>query len=148
MSKKDLVHADMIAAMKNKDKVTKGTLSMLLAALKNAEIDKRSPLTESEENAVIQKEIKQTKETLESAPQNREDIITECINRLKILEKYAPKMLTEEEINDVIQNVIMELSITSPSKKDKGRIMKILMPKVKGLADGSLVNSLLEAKLS
>ena len=148
MNKQQTIHNDMIQAMKNKDKATKNTLALLLAALKNAEIDKRSPLTESEENAVIQKEIKQTKETLESAPSTREDIITECMDRLKVLEQYAPKMLTEEEINTIIASTIADLGLTSPSKKEKGKIMKVLMPKVKGLADGSLVNTLLDIKLS
>ena len=69
MSKIDVVRAAMVAAMKSKEKERKDALSMLLSALKNAEIDKREPLTEDEENAVVKKEIKQLKETWESAPQ-------------------------------------------------------------------------------
>ena len=68
MSRVDVVRAAMVEAMKAKDKARKDSLSMLLSALKNAEIDKRSPLTEEEADAVVKKEIKQTKETLELAP--------------------------------------------------------------------------------
>ena len=68
--------------MKAKDKARKDSLSMLLSALKNAEIDKREPLTEEEENAIVKKEIKQTKETMETAPADREDIKSEAAARL------------------------------------------------------------------
>ena len=74
MSKIDVVRKAMVEAMKAKDKARKDSLSMLLSALKNAEIDKREPLTEEEENAIVKKEIKQTKETMETAPADREDI--------------------------------------------------------------------------
>lgn len=147
MSKQELVRAEMIKAMKEKDKFKKETLSMLLAALKNAEIDKMGILSEAEENAVVQKEIKQTKETLESAPANRTDIIKECKDRIAILSAFAPAMMTEEEIKNIVDSVIQELSIEQPTKKDKGRIMKVLMPKVKGKADGKLVNTILDKKL-
>ena len=72
MSKIDEVRAAMVAAMKAKDKVRKDSLSMLLSALKNAEIDKRSPLTEEEENAVVKKELRQSKETYDLAPDEPE----------------------------------------------------------------------------
>ena len=72
MSKIDEIRAEMVTAMKNKDKERKDTLSMLLAALKNKAIDKREDLTEAEEYEVIKKEIKQTKETMELAPGDRE----------------------------------------------------------------------------
>ena len=78
MSKIELVRAAMVEAMKAKDKDRKDSLSMLLSALKNAEIDKRSPLTEDEANAVIKKELKQTKETMDTAPADRTDIIEEA----------------------------------------------------------------------
>lgn len=148
MNKQEQVFKAMTTAMKNKDKETKTTLSLLLAALKNAEINKRAPLTEAEENAVVQKEIKQTKETLESAPQDRTDIIEECKNRLTILEQFAPKMLSEKEIGEIINTTLSELGLDSPTKKDKGKVMKVLMPKVRGMADGGQVNRILDNKLS
>ena len=90
MSKIDEIRSAMVAAMKAGEKEKKETLSMLLAALKNKQIDKRADLTEEEEIQVIMKEIKQTKETLEMTPADRTDIIEECNRRLTVLEAYAP----------------------------------------------------------
>lgn len=143
MSKADEVRKAMVAAMKAKDKERKDSLSMLLSALKNKAIDKREDLTETEENEVVLKEIKQTKETLEMTPADRTDIIEECSKRIAVYEEFAPKMLNEDEIKTVIDGVLKELEIETPTGKDKGRIMKVLMPKVKGIADGKLVNQVL-----
>ena len=74
----------MVEAMKASDKARKDFLSMLLSALKNAEINKREPLTEEEENAVVKKEIKQTQETYEMAPADREDIRSEAAARMAV----------------------------------------------------------------
>ena len=143
MSKADEVRKAMVAAMKAKDKERKDSLSMLLSALKNKAIDKREDLTEAEENEVVLKEIKQTKETLEMTPADITYIIEECSKRIAVYEEFAPKMLNEDEIKTVIDGVLKELEIETPTGKDKGRIMKVLMPKVKGIADGKLVNQVL-----
>ena len=142
MSKIDEVRADMVKAMKAEDKDTKETLSMLLAALKNKAIDKREDLTPEEETQVILKEIKQTKETLDMTPADRTEIIEECNKRLAVLEQYAPKMMDEAEIKEVVASVLAEMGLDAPTAKDKGKIMKNLMPKVKGKADGKLVNEI------
>lgn len=147
MSKIEEVRAAMIAAMKAGDKETKETLSMLLAALKNKAIDKRSDLTEEEEIQVVMKEIKQTRETLEMTPDDRTEIIEECGKRLAVLEQYAPKMMNEDEIKKVIDATLKEVGVEVPTAKDKGKIMKVLMPKVKGKADGKLVNEILTSFL-
>ncbi|WP_461812293.1 GatB/YqeY domain-containing protein [Faecalimonas sp.] len=146
MSKIDEVRSAMVAAMKAGEKETKETLSMLLSSLKNKAIEKRADLTEEEETQVIMKEIKQTKETLEMTPADRTEIVEECQKRLAVLEQYAPKMMTEAEIKTVIDSTLSELGIETPTAKDKGRIMKELMPKVKGKADGKLVNDLLMSR--
>ena len=145
MSKIDEVRADMVKAMKAKDKDTKETLSMLLAALKNKAIDKRADLTPEEETQVILKEIKQTKETLDMTPADRTEIIEECNKRLAVLEQYAPKMMDEAEIKEVVASVLAEMGLDAPTTKDKGKIMKNLMPEVKGKADGKLVNEIVSA---
>lgn len=145
MSKIEEVRADMIKAMKAGEKDTKETLSMLLAALKNKAIDKRADLTEEEETQVILKEIKQTKETLELTPEDRTDIIDECKKRLAVLETYAPKMMDEAEIKEIVSEVLADLGLDAPTAKDKGKIMKELMPKVKGKADGKLVNEIVSS---
>ncbi|MCI7263905.1 MAG: GatB/YqeY domain-containing protein [Otoolea sp.] len=147
MSKTDVVRAAMVEAMKAKDKARKDSLSMLLSALKNAEIDKREPLTEEEADAVVKKEIKQTKETYDMAPADREDIRSEAAARLAVYKEFAPEDLSEEQIAEVIQGVLTELGIEAPKPSDKGKIMKVLMPKVKGKADGKLVNQVLAGML-
>ncbi|MFR5601026.1 MAG: GatB/YqeY domain-containing protein [Lachnospiraceae bacterium] len=143
MSKIDVIRAAMVEAMKAKDKERKDSLSMLLSALKNAEIDKRSPLTPEEEDAVVKKEIKQTKETYDMAPADREDIKTEAAHRIAVYKEFAPEDLSVEQIKEVIAGVLAELGIETPTAADKGKIMKVLMPKVKGKADGKLVNETL-----
>ena len=143
MSKIDVVRGEMMAAMKAKDKERKNVLSGLLTELKNFQINKMAELTEEDENHVVLKLIKQSKETLEMTPADRQDIIDECNYTIKVLEEYAPKMMDEEEIKETINSVLGELSIETPAASDKGKIMKVLMPKVKGKADGSLVNQVL-----
>ena len=143
MSKIDAVRAARVEAMKAKDKARKDSLSMLLSALKNAEINKREPLTEEEENAVVKKEIKQTQETYEMAPADREDIRSEAAARMAVYKEFAPEDMSAEQIREVISAVLSELGIENPTAKDKGAIMKVLMPRVKGKADGRLVNETL-----
>ncbi len=142
MSMTDNVRKAMVEAMKAKDKETKDTLSMLLAALKNKAIDKREELTEEEEVQVVLKEIKQTKESLEMTPVDRTELIEEFKNRIAVLEQFAPKMMDADEIKAIIAGVLADLGIDAPTAKDKGKIMKELMPKVKGKADGKLVNEI------
>ena len=148
MSMADKVRSEMVAAMKNKEKDRKDALSMLLSALKNKAIDKREDLTEAEEFEVVKKEIKQTKETLELAPADRTDIREEAQARLAVYQEFAPEDLTEEQIAEVIKGVLAELGIENPAPSDKGKIMKTLMPKVKGKADGKVVNQVLAGILS
>ena len=142
MSKIEEVRKQMVAAMKSGDKARKETLSLLLASLKNKAIDKRADLTEEEEVQVVLKEIKQTKETLELTPADRTEIIEECKGRIAVLEEFAPKMMDEDEIRAVIASVLSDLGLEHPTGKDKGKIMKELMPKVKGKADGKLANEM------
>lgn len=145
MSKIDEIRKAMVDAMKAKDKERKDTLSLLLAALKNKAIDKRADLTEEEESQVVLKEIKQTKESLDLTPADRTDLIEEYKNRIAVLEEFAPKMMNADEIKAVVASVLADLGIDAPTVKDKGRIMKDLMPKVKGKADGKLVNEIVSS---
>ena len=142
MSMIDEVRSQMMAAMKNKEKERKDALSMLLSALKNKAIDKRADLTEAEEYEVVKKEIKQTKETMELAPADRTDIKEACAVRIAVYQEFAPEEMSEDAIKAAVQEVLDALGITEPSGKDKGKVMKELMPKVKGKADGALVNKI------
>lgn len=143
MSKINAVRAAMMQAMKDKDKARKDALSLLLSALKSKMIDKRADLTEEEENAVIFREIKQAQETVDTTPADRTEIIEEAKLRIAVYSEFAPKLMDEAEIRKVIEEVLSELSLSAPTAKDKGRIMKTLMPRVKGKADGGLVNQVL-----
>ena len=145
MSKIEVVRAAMMQAMKEKNKERKDALSLLLAALKSKVIDKRADLTEEEENAVVFREIKQAQETVETTPADRTEIIEEAKLRIAVYGEFVPKLMDEQEITAVIMQVLSELEIEKPNAKDKGRIMKMLMPRVKGKADGALVNKILGA---
>lgn len=145
MSKIDTVRAAMMQAMKDKNKERKDALSLLLAALKSKQIDKRADLTEEEENAVIFREIKQAQETVDTTPADRTQIVEEAKLRIQVYSEFIPKLMDEEEIRKVITEVLAELQIEAPTAKDKGRIMKTLMPRVKGKADGGLVNQVLSS---
>ena len=145
MSKIDTVRAAMMQAMKDKNKERKDALSLLLAALKSKQIDKRADLTEEEENAVIFREIKQAQETVDTTPADRTQIVEEAKLRIQVYSEFVPKLMDVEEIRKVITEVLAELQIEAPTAKDKGRIMKTLMPRVKGKADGGLVNQVLSS---
>jgi len=147
MTKTELIKNEMIKALKAHDKETKESLSMLLQALQKAAKDKRTELTEAEENAVILKEIKQVQETIESCPVERTDIMGFMLTRKNLYEQFAPKQMNKDEIRKTVNKVVNELGIDNPTKKDKGKIMKNLMPKIKGQADGKDVNTVVDSML-
>jgi uncharacterized protein YqeY len=133
----------MMEAMKNGDKKRKDALSLLLSALKKKQIDKHADLTEEEENEIVYKEIKEAQETIDTTPASRADIIDECKFTISVYSEFAPARMDESQIKAIIADVLKELGIEQPDAKDKGRIMKTLMPLVKGKADGKLVNDLI-----
>ena len=121
----------------------KDALSLLLSALKKKQIDKHADLTEEEENEIVYKEIKEAQETIDTTPASRADIIEECKFTISVYSEFAPARMDEAQIKAIIADVLKELGIEQPEAKDKGRIMKTLMPLVKGKADGKLVNDLI-----
>lgn len=139
------VRTDMLEAMKHGETEKKTTLKMLINALDSKAKDKLAPLTETEELTVVQKEVKQTKESLDSTPKTREDLIKKYSYSLEVLSKYVPEQLSVEDIHSIVKSVLIELGLDKPTIKDKGVIMKSLMPKVKGKADGKLVNDILQS---
>ena len=147
MTKTELIKEKMIEALKAHDKETKESLSMLLQALQKAAKEKREELTEAEENVVILKEIKQAQETIESCPVERTDIMGFMLTRINLYEQFAPRQMNKEAIQEIVNGVIKELGIDNPTKKDKSKIMKNLMPKVKGQADGKDVNTVVDSIL-
>ena len=147
MSKIDVVRSAMMQAMKAGDKPRKEALSLLLSTLKAKFIDKRADLTEDEENAIIYKEIKEAQETIDTTPASRTDIIEECRTRIAVYSEFAPARLDEDAIRSAIAETLAELGIAEPCAKDKGRLMKTLMPKLAGKADGAVVNRLVSEVL-
>ena len=147
MSKTKEVQQQMMAATKAKDAERKAALSLLLSALKNKAIDKRADLTEDEENAVVLREIKQCQESIEQA-NGREDIIAENTLRMKVYQEFAPKMMSEDEVEAEVTAVLAELGLDAPTAKQKGLIIKTLMPRVKGKVDGALVQNVLARHLA
>ena len=143
MALMDDVRAGMMAAMKNKDKVRKDALSALLAAMKSKAIDNKGVLTDDDAIAVVAKEIKQLKETMETAPASYVEVKEECAAKIAVLSEFMPKQMDVEEIREVIRGVLAQLGLEKPEAKQKGIIMKNLMPLVKGKADGKLVNEVL-----
>ena len=148
MSRIDDVRAEMMAALKNKEKERKDALSLLLSALKNKAIDKRADLTQEEEDAVVLKEIRQCQETIDTAPKDRIEIIAEAKGRMAVYQQFSPKLIDETEIRQAVADTLAELNITAPTTKDKGLLMRALMPKLKGKADSGLVNKVITELLS
>lgn len=133
---------DNMAAMKAKDTLKKGVLSLVISAIALKEKESGITLDEASEQEIIQKELKQTKDALAQTPENREDLIAENKAKIAILESYLPKQMSEDEIRDAINKIISEdgLELT---KKSQGPIMKKMMAQYKGLIDGKLVNKVL-----
>lgn len=148
MTKIDEVRTAMMEALKKGDKPRKAALSLLLSALKKEAIDKRADLTEEEENAIVYKEIKEAKETLETTPADRSAIIDECNLWISVWSQFAPKRMEEDEIRKIVGEVLAEIGLENPGQKDKGKIMKPLMTKLQGKAEGGLVNKVVNEFLS
>ena len=148
MSRIDDVRAEMMAALKNKEKERKDALSLLLSALKSKAIDKRADLTQEEEDAVVLKEIRQCQETIDTAPADRVEIIAEAKARMAVYQQFAPTLMDENEIKQAVAGTLAELNISAPTAKDKGLLMRALMPKLKGKADSGLVNKVITELMS
>lgn len=135
---------DMIAAMKARDKVRKDAVSGLVSAAKKAAIDEgcREDIKEELVNRVILKELKSVKEQLETCPAERGDLRSEYQARYDIYMEYAPEMMTAE----AVETFILERFAEVAASKNKGMIMKNVMPELKGKADGSVINQVV-AKL-
>ena len=142
----ETIRKEMQMALKNNEHDKKIVLSNILGALVNAEkANKNKSLNEIQEGEIVTKLMKQVKETLETCPSNRQDIIDKCNFEISIISQYMPKQLTEDEIKEIITFVLTDMGILETATiKNKGMIMKNLMPLVKGKADGKLVNSILE----
>ena len=127
-------------AMKSGDEVRKRTVRMVLAAVKQAEVDKRVELDDMAVMNLIQKEVKNRRESLEEAKKaDRADLIEANEAEIKVLEVFLPKAMPAEELRSLVQAAIAETSATGPG--DMGRVMKTVMPKVAGRAPNDIVSA-------
>lgn len=136
----ETLRKDMVAAMKAKDKVRKDAISALVSAVKKAAIDEgcREDVPEELTDRVILKEIKTVKEQIDTCPDGREDLKEEYTARYEIMQQYAPKQLSADEIKTVIMEKFADVIAT----KNRGQIMKSVMGELKGKADGKLINQI------
>jgi uncharacterized protein len=138
--------ADMKQAMKDKDKIRLSTIRMVRTAIKNAEIDQQKTLSEDEVLAILNRELKQRRDSLQAFESaGRVDLVEAVKQEIDVLMDYLPKQLSEDELSELIRQAIQETGASS--KADMGKVMSVLMPKVKGRADGKLVNQLVQKHL-
>ncbi len=143
----DTLNSDLVAAMKSKDKEKLAVLRMLKTALTNERIKLGHDLTPEDEINVLSSQVKQRRESVtEFRKAGREDLAKQNEAEIEVINHYLPKQLSEAEINDLVDQVIKDVNATS--KADFGKVMKTLMPQVKGKADGSLVKQIVQSKLN
>jgi uncharacterized protein YqeY len=140
MSLVERLTADMKQAMKNKEKDKLSVIRMVKSSLQNEEIKfNKDALTDEEELTVLNRELKQRKDSLlEFTKADRSDLAEKTQQEIDVLMNYLPEQLTEEELSTIVQETIKELNASS--KADMGKVMSAIMPKIKGKADGSIVN--------
>ncbi len=139
MSLKEKLMEDLKNSMKNKDTLRKNTVTMVRASIKQREVDERIELTDEDIIDIISKQVKEKRDVIvDFAKGGRDDLVKQTEQELDILLEYLPEQLTEEEIEAIVKETINEVG--AKSMKDIGIIMKNVMPKVKGKADGGMVN--------
>ncbi len=146
MDLKTQLNESLKAAMKSGDEIRRNTLRMALAAIKQAEIDRRLVLDDAAVIALLQKEIKHRREALEEAHRaGRADLIATNQAEIAILEAFLPKAMSPDELRTVVQAAIAEVGAASLS--DMGKVMKAVMPRVAGRAPGEAVSAMVKELL-
>ena len=146
MSLSEQIVSDMKEAMKARDKVRLNTVRMIKSALMNEKIKAGHDLTAEEELTVLSREKKQREESIdEFTKADRKDLADETKQELAIVESYLPKQMTEEELNQAVSSAIAE--VNAQGKSDFGKVMKVLMPKIKGKADGKAASNAVRKQL-
>ena len=147
MNLKDKLTEDLKQAIRQGDEPGRATVRLLMAAIKNAEIEKRRELEEGELLAVVAKEIKQRRESIAQFEEgHRQDLADREKAELEILAAYLPEQMSREEIETKARQIIEEVGATSPAQT--GQVMSRLMPLVQGKADGKLVNQVVKELLA
>ncbi|MDD2922554.1 MAG: GatB/YqeY domain-containing protein [Anaerolineales bacterium] len=147
MDIKTKLNESMKDAMKSGDKIRKTTVSMVLAAIKQVEVDKRVALDDTAVIALIQKEVKNRREALEEAKKaDRADLIEANDAEIKILETFLPQAMPAEELRALVQAAIAETGASALS--DMGKVMKVVMPKVAGRAPNDMISAAVKELLA
>lgn len=147
MNLSDRLAEDLKQAMKDRDKIRLSVLRMVRSALKNQEIERGQALTDEDTLAVLQKELKQRRDSLEAFQQaSRSDLAEQATQEIDILNEYLPKQLTSDELTELVSEVIQSVGATS--KADIGKVMGQLMPKIRGRADGKAAQAVVQKLLN
>lgn len=146
MSLREDIHKDIAVAMKAGEKDRLSTVRMLMSAIKYKEVDAHRQLTDEETIAVISTLVKQRQDSIEQFTKgNRLDLVEKETKELEVLRGYLPPQLSEAEVRDIIKKAAAETG--AQGQKDMGKLMKVVMPQVKGKADGKLVNEIVKEVL-
>ena len=143
---RDRISDEMRAAMKAREQTRVSTLRMLMAAMKNTQVEKGHELSDDEVLEVVAREAKRRRESMEAFEKGgRAELVEKEGAELAVLEAYLPEQLGEDELGALVDEAIAETGASSP--KEMGAVMKVVMGKVKGRADGAEVNRLIRQKL-
>lgn len=146
MNLRENLESTMHEAMRNKDDITRDTIRMVFSAIKQVEVETRKPVDDQSILAILQKEVKIRTETIsELALSDRKDLVDKSKVEISILEKFLPAQLSDEDLASIINNVMKELSASSPA--DMGKIMKTVLPMVKGKAQPDRVSRIVKELL-
>jgi len=146
MSLKEKLLEDLKSSMKNKDTVRKNTITMIRAAIKQKEVDERKELKDEDILDIISKQLKEKRNVIgDFKKADRQDLVELTEKEIEILLEYMPAQLTDEELEEIVKQTINDTNATSA--KDIGLVMKSVMPKVKGRADGERVNKIVRQLL-
>ncbi|HEV2527941.1 MAG TPA: GatB/YqeY domain-containing protein [Thermomicrobiales bacterium] len=138
---------DVKVAMKSGDVVSREAIRFLQSVYRNAEIDKRGPLDEDEELALLQKQVKQRTESVDQfRAAGRDDLVEREEAQLRVIERYLPAQLTDDELAELVSAAVAETGASGP--RDMGKVMPVLLPRIGGRADGKRVSSAVRARLA
>lgn len=146
MSILEKLRKDKVQAMKDKDKLRIGVISLMMSSIALAEKEKKKTLEDEEALEFIKRELKQTKDALEQTPTNREDLISETEKKIEIISSYLPEQMSVEELKKEVEKIIKELNLEK-NPKNKGVLIKEIMGKFKSKTDGKTVSSVVDELL-
>jgi uncharacterized protein YqeY len=146
MELKEQIRSDMVEAMRVGDTQRRDVLRMVIAAIKQAEVDGLKSLDDAGVQDVLRKQIKQRQESIvDYQKAGRQDDVDRETSEITVIEEYLPQMMSREEVEQVARDIITDLGVTD--SKNVGQVMSRLMPQVKGRADGRLVNEVVRTLL-